>query len=192
MTRIGTLWVGLLIFGLVLATTQPVHAAQPFYVELEANQSLIQGEPLNCPPTGPCTVGGEDISNLIEGFSFDYKVTRVTSGPGTRVLSGEIRIVKRVDKATPLLHQALAQNREIDAELRFYRNNPSSGVVERFHTITISSGRITGIAPWLTTGVGGGSEADPFLEAITFSFPLLRFTSDTSALEFEYSFQSNR
>jgi len=171
-----------LLWALVAA--QPAEAARPFYVELEANGVPIEGEPSFCPPSGSCPVGGVDVQGQIEGLSFDYKVNSV----GGRVGSGEIRIVKRVDKSTPLLHRALDQSQVINATIRFFRENANNGKTEIFHIMTLSDGSITGIAPWLTTGVGGGDGSDPFLEAFTISFQELRITAEPSGNEHEYTF----
>ena len=85
--------------------------SMPVHAKIKANGEDIVGE------SSQTTLDREDT---VECNSFDYSVTSGSEGFGARS-SGQrsyspISIVKRIDKATPFLAQALAENHDVEAE----------------------------------------------------------------------------
>ena len=122
--------------SLGLALCQPAAAALNFYVTLEANGLVIEGEPV------VQIMGKDEVNTKIEGQSFDLQITNDDG----RVTHGNIRIIKRVNKSSPLLHKALDESANILAEIWFYRRNPDTSLIERDQTWTLTGGRITSIS----------------------------------------------
>jgi type VI secretion system Hcp family effector len=163
-------------FALGLCFCGVASAAFNFYVALTANGEAIEGS------VRVSEVGGDDVSKSIEGLSFDHQVTK----DGDGITHGEIRIIKRVDKSTPLLHQALAGGQTITAEISFYQTNNDTGETEKFQTFSIGGGSITGVAAWSPFTEDAITQYQPFLEAITIRYGTLRITSVTGSTEFYY------
>ena len=133
-------------------------------VILKANGEDIQGE------STVTTLGREDT---IECFSFDYGVISASesfSGAPSGVRNYEpIRIVKRVDKATPLLWKALCENAKIEGSFKFFRPSPAGdGTTEEFYTVEIEEARISGIDFTSPDAMGGSGATEPPTETVTF------------------------
>ena len=109
-----------ILFSLLPSTL--LRAAPPFVgVALTSNGTPIQGSVTLPPSTG-----------LIEGLGFDHEIIverDPTSGQATgRRQHKPIRIVKPIDKATPLLYKAMTENRDIAGEFRFWRAVVTGGM----------------------------------------------------------------
>lgn len=74
-----------------------------------------------------------------------------------------IVITKRIDKSTPLLMQALANNEVIELEIEFERRNQDEGFIETYYRVETTDGRITGIRK--NAGLLGGDT-----ETISFTY----------------------
>jgi type VI secretion system secreted protein Hcp len=182
MNKLQSLLVAI-VLALGLSVGSSASAAMNFYVAMKANSNDIVAEPTTI------TMGGDEVAGMIEGYAFDHQIT--ADGRGL-VTHGEIRIIKRIDKSTPLLHKAMNEGEKIDAEFWFYQPNRASGDTERFLTLTLTEGIIISIAPWQTTGIGGGNPDDPFLEAITLSYRGLLIKSEIGRTEYQYIVEEPR
>ncbi|MBT8469807.1 MAG: type VI secretion system tube protein Hcp [Deltaproteobacteria bacterium] len=82
----------------------------------------------------------------IECASFDWGVNAaMAAGTPTADRDYEpIRIVKRIDKATPLIWQAMCQNAKIEAKFCFYRP-PTADEDAMYFMVEITDGRIATI-----------------------------------------------
>jgi len=140
--------------------------AMTVHLTLKANGEDIQGE------SSVTTLGREDT---IECFSFDYGVQSGSESFSGRA-SGQrnyepIRIVKRVDKASPLIWQALCNNAKIEGTFKFFRPSPAGdGTTEEFYTIEIEEARIAGIDLSSPDAMGGAGQAEPPTESISFVY----------------------
>ena len=112
--------------------------AMNVHLELTANGVTIEGE------STVATVGGEDVENTIECLSYrDHAESAFQRGLPTGVLSMEpIRIVKRIDKSTPLLFKAMDFSEALEGNFKFFRTSPVDGVTEFFLTVTGEQGRV--------------------------------------------------
>jgi type VI secretion system secreted protein Hcp len=93
-----------------------------------------------------------DSSEIVEVHHTIRKPTDVHSGraSGARI-HGPLRILKRLDKATPLLFKALALNQGLPKlELRWYRPDPAgTGEIVHYYTITIENATVSQVEAWL-------------------------------------------
>ena len=93
---------------------------------------------------------GVDRSKSIECFAFSCEaLTPRDLSSGRSSVSARqlqpIHLTKKIDKASPLLYQALCQNQTVTGEIKFFRSNPDSGSQEHFFTIKFEHGRITSV-----------------------------------------------
>jgi len=163
-----------------LLSAPPARAAMPVYLFLEANGTVIEGD---------STVTSLGRENSIECLSFDQQI-RQPIDPSTGLPSGRrifepIVIRKRIDKSSPLLAKALAQNEVIDAQFRFYRPNPAGdGTTQYYYTIEIHQGRISRFRT-LTFDVLDPSQANyPAVEEVEFVFQQILWRYEPDGIEF--------
>lgn len=118
------------------------------------------------------TMGREDT---IECFAFEQvgKVPMSSSGATGRRSYQPIRIVKAIDRATPLLAKALTENQSLTGTFRFYRPSPSDGTTEQFFTIEIRDGRVASVRQFV---LDAGVATQPPLEEVTFAFRTISWT----------------
>lgn len=136
------------------------------HLTLTANGNDIQGE------SEQTSLGRE---NTIECYTFDYGVhagSEAFSGRASGHRNYEpIRIIKRVDKSTPLLWKALCNNEAIEGTFRFYRPSPSGdGTTQHFYTVEIKEARVVGIdlsSPYASPQAGAN---EPPVETVSFNF----------------------
>jgi len=162
-------------------------AAPSVDVILKANGNDIQGE--GTPNQG----GGNDYIN---GLGFDHEVVVV---PGTGGVAGArrqhkpIRIVKPIDKATPLLYKAMVQNEVISGEFRFWRAHPSGdGTQEQYYKVTITGGRITGVRNWKTNTRDLSADRAGDLEEVSITYQTITWTWTDGGIEHTDTWSSNQ
>lgn len=162
--------------------------AMTVHLKLKADGEDIEGE---------STVTTLEREDTIECFSFDYGVQSASesfSGTASGARNYEpIRIVKRVDKATPLLWKALCENSTIEGVFKFYRPSPAGdGTTEEFYTVEISEARIAGIDFSSPDAMGGAGQAEPPTESIVFVFNNMAQTYEATGAAHEDNFREQR
>ena len=178
----------LLMLALLL-TPSVSNAALNAYMTLTCGGTEIQGD-----PPGITNFGGVDVSTMIEVYAVGLNVSvarESTSGS----LSGKrsykpIRLLKRVDKSTPLIVQALAENQSCDAIIRLFDVDPDSGVTRHFFTITITQGRIAALMPVVPSTLDAATASAPISESLSIAFGTIGFESETGSTAYEDSWQT--
>lgn len=140
-----------------------------------------------------CTANGQEIAgeptqllagrsaNAIEVFQFRH-AGRAKREEGSGMPTGRrawqpIVIRKRIDKATPLLAKALANNEAIEGTFKFYRPSPSGdGTTEQFYTIRIQRAAVDSIEQILPDTFNPTNTSMPPVEEITFVFGSITWT----------------
>jgi type VI secretion system secreted protein Hcp len=150
---------------------------------LKVNGQDIQGE------NAQVSLGRE---NSIECFQFiqQGKVLREAStGQATgRRQYDPIVIVKRLDKSSPLLARALAQNQPVSGVFKFFRPNPSGdGTDEHFYAVEFKDGRIAALKEYMLDTLDPTAAAHPPLEEVSFVFNKISWTHVSSGVSFEDS-----
>jgi type VI secretion system secreted protein Hcp len=88
-----------------------------------------------------------------------------------------IRILKRIDKSSPLLLSGLLQNMKVEARFQFYRPNPQGdGTVQLFYTVEINNGRIASVKQLVAKITDPANANLPPLEEVTFVFDTIKWT----------------
>jgi type VI secretion system secreted protein Hcp len=162
--------------------------AESVFLTLKSNGADIQGE---------STVTSMGRENTIECLFFEDSV-RTAREKGSGMASGRrtyepIRIMKRIDKSSPLLAKSLCTNEKIDAEFKFYRPNQlGDGTTEQFFTIKIKDGRIASIRRTSPDTIDPASSRVPPTEEITFVFHTISWTYTNGGVEWEDSWSEQR
>ena len=137
---------------------------------------------------GDSTILSMDRENSIECLSFEDSV-RTAREASSGMASGErsyepIRIVKRIDKSSPLLAKALCNNEVIEATYKFFRPNPAGdGTTEQHFTVEIQEGRIGSITRVSPDVIDPASANAPPTEEVTFVFGYIRWCYEPDGIE---------
>lgn len=158
---------------LCLLPSTLLRAAPPFVgVVLTSNGTPIQGS-----VTLPGSTG------FIEGLGFDHEIV-VERDAATGQATGRrqhkpIRIVKPIDKATPVLYKAMTENHVIAGEFRFWRavvTGGGGGSQQHYYTVAITGGRIAGIRDWKTNTRDLSADRAGDLEEVTITYTTITWT----------------
>jgi type VI secretion system secreted protein Hcp len=110
------------------------------------------------------------------------------TGKGTgSVTFDDFVLVKPLDRASPLLYQALCKNERIEVEALFYRPSKENGEAEHFYSIIGKGGRITSHSQATADGMDPGSSNEEPCETLCLKFESISFTYPTENLEYGYS-----
>lgn len=138
---------------------------------------------------GDSTVTSMGREGSIEAFKLEYMVkTHIeASGMATGERShGPVTITKRIDQSSPILHQALCNNEELEVTIKFYRPNPiGDGTTEHFYTIRLRQGRISSIRTISPSTVDQITESLPAMEEVSFVFGRITWIYESGGIEFE-------
>ena len=117
----------------------------------------------------------------IECVSYQHGVSNATD-EATKAATGRrqhtpITIRKRIDKASPLLIKALAENKKIDGSFKFYRPSVGGdGTTEQFYTVTIKDGHVSSVTQVSPDTLSAASANEPPFEEVSFVFKTINWT----------------
>ena len=146
--------------------------AMTVHLYLTANGTKIDGD---------STIQSLERENSIECLSFEDSV-RTAREASSGMASGErtyepLRIVKRIDKSSPLLAKALCNNEVVEGVFKFFRPNPAGdGSTQMFFTVEIQEGRIGSITRVSPDTIDPASASAPPTEEVTFVFGYIGWT----------------
>ncbi len=154
--------------------------AQRVYLRLKANGTEVQGG---------ITQKGREKSIGCEIVEMSVKVPRdAASGmaTGRRQYDG-ISCTKLIDKATPLLAKALAENEVVEGSFDFWepqlRAAAGVGSEVQFYTIDIKQGRVSEIRQFVDS-IDPAEMRKGILERVTFVFQSITFTIKEGGITF--------
>jgi type VI secretion system secreted protein Hcp len=145
---------------------------------------------------GDSTVTSLGRENSIECLEYRDSVmtpTEASSGMAAgRRSYAPIKILKRLDRSTPLLFKALCNNEAIEAIFRFFRPDPAgTGVEQHFFTVEIKSGHISKIERVSPNPVHAVSANEPAYEEVSFVFGTIKATYEDGGIEHEDAWQQS-
>jgi type VI secretion system secreted protein Hcp len=160
--------------------------AMTVHLYLKANVQDIKGE------STQVSLGRE---NSIECLEFNQKVlTARERGSGLATGRREyqpLTIVKRIDKASPLIEKALTQNQVIEGTFKFFRPNPAGdGTTQHFYTVTIKQGRLAAVDQYVPSTWIPASADFPPLERVEFVFNTIAWTYEDGGVTHEDTWSS--
>ena len=168
--------------GLLTLAAMPAQSALNVYLELTANGESIAGE------TTLGSVGGLDVTDMIECHAVNHEMF-ASFDTSTGRLTGQLnhapfKIVKRVDKASPLIAKALSNNEVIEARFRYFRPNPSGdGTTQQYFTIELSGGRVSGLRHWTPNNLDPAGSAYPYMEEVSFVYERITIRYEDGGIE---------
>ena len=133
----------------------------------------------------------------IECLVYDQSVTTAREA-ATNMMTGRrqyqpLRIVKRIDKASPLLMKALTGNEKIDAVFKFFRPNPAGdGTTEQFFSVEIKEGNVASVKEYVENTLGKDTVNHPPLEEVAFVFRTIKWTFTNGGITHEDSWSGNK
>ncbi|MDI6762480.1 MAG: type VI secretion system tube protein TssD [Thermodesulfobacteriota bacterium] len=143
---------------------------------------------------GDSTVTSMGREGSIEAFKLEHmvKTHRAASGGATGERSYDpITITKRIDQSSPILHQALCNNEELEVTIKFYRPSPAGdGTTEQFYTVGLRQGRISSIKTISPSTFDESTENVPAMEEVSFVFGRITWTYESGGIEFEDEWRS--
>jgi type VI secretion system secreted protein Hcp len=161
----------LLLLAFFLAL--PANGAFNTYLTLRLGEIDIEGE------TSINIVGGDNVTNMIECFATEYEMFNADPAPNAfRPSFGTFKLVKRLDKATPLLAHAFAQQTVGEAVFQIYGVNPEDGATRREFTITLENARISSVRMWSPNSIDPHLSHIPRMEEIQIRFSSMEIHSN--------------
>lgn len=101
-----------------------------------------------------------------------------------------LTILKRIDKATPLIAKALTKHAKIEGEFKFFRPNPAGdGTTQHYYTVKINNGRVHSqkqISQWAV-----GEAAQPPMEEVTFIYGTIMWRYEDGGVEHEDTWENS-
>ncbi len=165
------------------------------YLRLKANGEDVKGE------SSVNTIGGEDVSQLIECDSYT-EACKTAQEAGSMTPTGTrlyepIIIRKSVDSSSPLIMRALTDTEPCEGVFLFFRPAKGSGKQEKFFTITISDARVCAVRRFLPDDVAppGATAADvsaagkPPMEEVSFVFGKISWKHEVGKTEHDDMWQ---
>lgn len=138
---------------------------------------------------GDSTVTSHGREGTIEAFALEHTVSVPTEASGMATGSrshSPIKIIKRIDRSSPLLHQALCNNEELEVTIKFYRANPDGdGTEEQFYTISLRQARISSIKTISPNTIMDVTANQPAMEEVSFVFGTINYTYVRDGTEHE-------
>jgi type VI secretion system secreted protein Hcp len=162
--------------------------AETVHLYLKANGKDVKGE------STQTSLGRADS---IECISYDQGVTTAREA-STGMVTGRrqyapLKVVKRIDKASPLLMAALTMNQKIDATFKFFRPNPAGdGTTEQFYTVTLKEGHIASVKQFVPSTIDPVTVNHPPLEEVSFVFKTIGWTYTTGGITHEDSWAESK
>lgn len=145
---------------------------------------------------GESTVSSLGREHSIEVLSLSQPLQsafdRATLQPTGRRFYPPLSFTKRIDKATPLLRQALVQNQVLNGEFKWYRPNPAgTGSDQHFLTLFVDQARIVKCVTRLPDVQASLTATLPPYEEIELVFHKIRWTYIDGGIEFEDELSSS-
>lgn len=162
--------------------------AETVHLYLKANGKDIKGE------STQESLGRKDSIECV-GYEQAVKTAREA---GTGMMTGRrqydpLRIVKRVDKASPLIKKALTSNEKIDAVFKFFRPNPTGdGTTEQFYSVEIKNGNVASVEDVVNNTLDPQLVNNPPLEKVTFVFQDIKWTFMNGGITHEDTWKGNK
>ena len=147
--------------------------------------------------TGDSTQTSLGRENSIECVYYQQSV-RTAREAGSGMATGRrsydpLVIRKRIDKSSPLIFKALADNQVVEGIFKFFRPNPTGdGTTEQFYTVGFKNGRVASVKNVVPDCLDPVSTNAPPLEEVSFVFHTINWTYTNGGVEHEDTWDQNR
>ena len=160
--------------------------AEPVYLFLKVNGVAVEGD---------SSQTGFGREHSIECLYYQQGVAtspQAGSGMATGRRTFEPLVIRKwIDKSSPLLAKALAENRVVDGVFKFFRQNPSGdGTTQHYFTTEITMGRIAAITQFMTDVEEPGKLPDQPFEEVQLVFNGISWTHEIGGVTYEDSWRA--
>jgi type VI secretion system secreted protein Hcp len=150
-------------------------AVLPFVRSAETIRVFVTGE------TSGTIKGDHPADESIVGLAFEHAIISprdAASGlPTGKRQHKPLTVVKAIDKATPLLYQALVNNETLSSvELKFYRTPERGGAPEHYYTISLQNASISSLRNWKPNTRDLSADRAGDLEEVSFTYQKITWT----------------
>lgn len=152
--------------------------AQPAYVVLRAKGTTIQAETTE---HEFAPKDGIEIVDYSQPVAVSFSDTGVTGKRSYKPISFR----KRIDRASPLIAQALVQNQVVDADFHFFRQDEETGEVSEYFRVAVSRGAVVSFREVLDDALDPAGAARPPLEEVGLLSQRIAWTDVVSGVSFE-------
>lgn len=135
---------------------------------------------------GDVTQAGREDSILVKSYGYSVSAAYDTASglPTGKRQHRPIRILKEIDKASPLLFNALVNNENLSSVIiRFWRPS-STGAEVQYYTVELVNARIVSIMP-NSSSADAESSAIPARETVSFTFQKIIMTYEDGGITSE-------
>ena len=185
MKRTSILCISMLLIAAFVYFPVTARAASDVYLKIEGSQSgWIQGDSVN-----------ESLERfgyiIVHSFGHNIYLPREYSGQ----LSGKsvhtpLKVLKAFDKASPLLYRVMLTNEPLDCViLRFFDNDPETGLERNYYTIQLDNARIVSVTPSFPTTLISENQSIPHMETVAFSYETITWTYEDGGVTFTDTIQ---
>lgn len=146
--------------------------AETVHLFLKINGNDVKGE------STQTSLGRE---NSIECIAYEQSVNSAREAATNMVTArrqfSPLKILKRIDRSSPLLLKALSENSKVEGVFKFYRPNPSGdGTTEQFYSVEIKEGNVSSVKEIVPETIQAATAGEPPQEEITFVFKTITWT----------------
>jgi type VI secretion system secreted protein Hcp len=121
---------------------------------------------------GNCTMKGREGTILIQAIDHEIHIPHdIQTGlsAGKRV-HGPLKVVKEIDKASPMICQALCTGEHLtNVTLKYYRVSPK-GAEEQYYTVTLEDAIVVSIRPWMPNCLDKSMASFGHMEEVSFTY----------------------
>ena len=153
----------------------------PAYMTITgATQGDISAAAMSADSVGTLSNKAQEDSIQVQEFELDVEIpTDPQSGQptGRRVHKG-VRVVKYIDKSSPLLMQAIATGEQLaTVEVKFFRT-AASGTQEHYYTVSLTEASLVKCRPFFPNALDPDSTAYSHMEELQFQYKGISVTHE--------------
>ncbi|MCJ8315117.1 MAG: Hcp family type VI secretion system effector [Saccharospirillaceae bacterium] len=135
---------------------------------------------------GACEIPSREGSMLV--YAVDHCVELPTDNRGVssgRRLHRPLTITKEIDKASPMILQALCTGERLsEVSLDYYRID-EIGSEELYYKVILSNALVSKVKPWMPNSLDATKSGYRHMEDVSFIYEKIRWTWELDGIEFE-------
>jgi len=136
---------------------------------------------------GSCEMEGREDTILVYGMDHQIHIPRdPQSGlPSGKRIHGPLTIEKEIDKASPMLEQALCDGEHLSEVLLKHYRIDATGVEEHYFTITLENAIIVEMSPYIPIAFLAENEPYRHMEKVSFTYSKIKWKHEIDSIESE-------